>query len=77
MRRSTFTDVGGPVNPCAGSSDTVLAEAFERHLQSRRGIMGVAQAFDGIFEPQGRGALHMHSIIFMLVSSEMIARCSK
>ena len=77
LRRSTFTHVGGPVNPCADSSDTVLAEAFERHLLSRRGIMDVAQAFDGIFAPQWRGALHMHAIIFMLVSAEMIARCSK
>ena len=74
---STFTDVGGGDNNFADSCDTILSEAFEKHLQTRRGIMGVAQAVDGIFEPQGRGALHMHAIIFMLVSPEMIARCSK
>ena len=77
LRRSTFTDVGCPDIDCKDSCETVLAEAFEKHLQARRGIMGVAQAFDGIFEPQGRGALHMHSLIFMLVSAELIARCSR
>ena len=77
LRRSTFTDVGCPDNSSANSFDTVLAEEFERHIQSRRGILGVAQAFDGIFEPQGRGALHMHAVIFLMVSAELIARCTK
>ena len=77
LRRSTFTDILCTDNNCVSSSDTILAEGFERHLHARRGIMGVAQSIDGIFEPQGRGALHMHAVIFMLVSAELIARCSK
>ena len=77
LRRSTFTDILCTDNNRVDSSDTVLAEGFERHLHARRGIMGVAQSIDGIFEPQGRGALHMHAVIFMLVSAELIARCTK
>ena len=65
LRRATFTDVGnGSVN-----NDTLLAETFENHLRSRRGFLGVSQAFFGIFEPQGRAALHMHALAWMMVNS--------
>ena len=57
LRRSTFTDVGN----CFGNNETLLAESFEKHLKSRRGFLGVSQAFFGIFEPQGRQFLHHHS----------------
>ena len=73
LRRSTFTDVGN----CIGNNETLLAESFEKHLQSRRGVLGVSQAFFGIFEPQGRAALHMHALVWTLVNSGLIARCSK
>jgi len=73
LRRATFTDVGnGFVN-----NDTLLAESFEKHLRSRRGFLGVSQAFYGIFEPQGRAALHIHALVWTMVNSELIARCSK
>ena len=73
LRRATFTDVGnGSVN-----NDTLLAETFENHLRSRRGFLGVSQAFFGIFEPQGRAALHIHALVWTMVNSELIARCSK
>ena len=73
LRRATFTDVGnGSVN-----NDTLLAETFETHLRSRRGFLGVSQAFFGIFEPQGRAALHIHALVWTMVNSELIARCSK
>ena len=45
LRRSTFTDVGSGFK----DDDTLLAESFENHLRSRRGFLGVAQAFFGIF----------------------------
>ena len=73
LRRSTFTDVGNGFK----DNDTVLAERFENHLRSRRGFLGVSQAFFGIFEPQGRAALHMHSLVWTILNSELIARCSK
>ena len=41
------------------------------------GFLGVAQAFFGIFEPQGRAALHMHALVWTLINAELIARCSK
>ena len=73
LRRSSFTDVGNGFK----DNDTLLAESFENHLRSRRGFLGVAQAFFGIFEPQGRAALHMHALVWTLINAELIARCSK
>ena len=77
LRKSTFTDIGNVNTSSCGGDDTLLADTFEKHLQSRRGFMGVAQAFYGIFEPQGRAALHLHGLLWTLISSELIARCSK
>ena len=73
LRSSTFTDVGNGFK----DNDTLLAERFENHLRSRRGFLGVSQAFFGIFEPQGRAALHMHSLVWTILNSELIARCSE
>ena len=73
LRKATFTDVGnGSVN-----NDTLLAETFENHLRSRHGFLGVSQAFFGIFEPQGRAALHIHALVWTIINTELIARCSK
>ena len=47
LRKATFTDVGN----VSANNDTLLAETFENHLRSRRGFLGVSQAFFGIFEP--------------------------
>ena len=44
------------------SYDSVSAK-FEAHLRSRSKCLGVATAFYGIYEAQGRGALHMHALI--------------
>ena len=63
LRRSTFTDIGNSSTSSLEDSDTFLADAFENHLHSRRGFLGVTQALYGIFEPQGRGALHMHALV--------------
>ena len=63
LRRSTFTDVGVDESGSFEASDTLLADAFEKHLESRRGFLGVTQALYGIFEPQGRGALHLHALV--------------
>ena len=43
--------------------DFVLASAFEKHLASRTGFLGVTQGFYGIYEAQARGALHMHALV--------------
>ena len=77
LRRSTFTDIRNIDTFCHGNKDTLLADDFEKHLQSRRGFLGVSQAFYGIFEPQGRAALHIHALVWTLVNAELIARCSK
>ena len=77
LRKSTFTDIGKVNTLCCGGNDTLLADTFEIHLRSRRGFMGVAQAFYGIFEPQGRAALHLHGLLWTLLNSELIARCSR
>ena len=76
LRRSTFTDVGNGKSPSYGTDDTILADSFEKHLRSRRGFLGVSQAIYGVFEPQGRGALHMHAPVWTLVNAELIARCT-
>ena len=33
LRKSTFTDIGNVNISCCGSNDTLLAVAFEKHLQ--------------------------------------------
>ena len=76
MRRSTFTDVGNGKISFGGTDNTILADSFEKHLRSRKGFLGVSQAIYGVFEPQGRGALHMHAPVWTLVNAELIARCT-
>ena len=77
IRRSTFTHCCETVDndSIPGGNDAVLAEAFEKHLQSRRGFLGVTQAFYSIFEPQGRGALHLHAPVWNILRAELTARC--
>ena len=77
LRRSTFTDIGNGKTPSNRTDDTFLADSFERHLRSRRGFLGVTQALYAIFEPQGRGALHTHALVWTLLNAELISRCSK
>ena len=79
IRRSTFTHCSktGKNDSCPDDNDTVLAEAFERHLQSRQGFLGVTQAFYSIFEPQGRGALHLHAPVWTILRAELMARCNQ
>ena len=45
------------------NDDFVLAAAFEEHLASRTGFLGITQGFYGIFESQARGALHRHAVV--------------
>ena len=77
LRRSTFTDIRMGDASGFRNNDTLLADDFERHLRSRRGFLGVSQAFYGIFEPQGRAALHIHALVWVMINSELISRCSK
>ena len=77
LRRSTFTDIRLGDGSDFRKSDTLLADEFERHLRSRRGFLGVSQAFYGIFEPQGRAALHIHALVWAMINSELMSRCSK
>ena len=79
IRRSTFTHCNGNSNVKRFSEDddTILALAFERYIESRKGFLGVTQAFFSIFEPQGRGALHLHALIWNILSAELTARCNK
>ena len=42
---------------------TSISARFEAHLRSRSRCFGVPTAFYGIYEAQGRGALHMHALI--------------
>ena len=77
LRRATFTDIRLGEGSGFRKNDTLLADDFERHLRSRRGFLGVSQAFYGIFEPQGRAALHIHALVWVMINSELISRCSK
>ena len=54
-----------------------LVELFKRHLRKRMGCFGVPVAFYGIFEPQNRGALHIHALLWTLINAELLSRCSK
>ena len=79
IRTSTYTHChqSADAQNQSYSSDFVLAEAFERHLRSRKGFLGVAQAVKAIYEPQGRGALHMHGILWTILSSEVLSICNR
>ena len=43
--------------------DVSLSARFEKQLNRRTGCLGIPTAFYGVYEAQGRGALHMHSLI--------------
>ena len=58
-------------------SDFILAEAFEKHLRSRKGFLGVGQAVEAIYEPQGRGALHMHGMVWTMLNAEVLSVCNR
>ena len=58
-------------------SDFILAEAFEKHLISRKGFLGVGQAVEEIYEPQGRGALHSHGMVFTILIAEVLGVCNR
>ena len=57
--------------------DYSLSSRFEAHLKRRSGCLGVPTAFYGIYEAQGRGALHMHALIWTLLNTELLNRCTK
>ena len=50
--------------------------AFEKHLNSRMGCIGAPTAFYGIHEAQGRGALHMHALLWTVLNSELLEKCT-
>ena len=79
LKRSTFTHCSKTIddNDISDGHETVLSEAFERHLQCRKGFLGVTQAYYAIFEPQGRGALHSHAPVWNILRAELMARCNK
>ena len=54
-----------------------IVEVFKRHLRSKMGCFGVPVAFYGIYEPQNRGALHVHALLWTLINAELLSRCSK
>ena len=59
------------------SGEETISDSFKRHLRGKMGCLGVPVGFYGIFEPQNRGALHVHALLWTLVNSELISRCSK
>ena len=54
-----------------------ISARFEAHLRSRSRCLGVPTAFYGIYEAQGRGALHMHALIWTLLNTELLNTCTK
>ena len=53
-----------------------FSAAFEKHLNSRMGCIGAPTAFYGIHEAQGRGALHMHALVWTLLNNELLEKCT-
>ena len=53
-----------------------FSAAFEKHLNSRMGCIGAPTAFYGIHEAQGRGALHMHALIWSVLNNELLEKCT-
>ena len=53
-----------------------IPAAFEKHLNSRMGCIGAPTAFYGIHEAQGRGALHMHALVWTLLNTELLETCT-
>ena len=60
------TDPVDCLNNTAENNDASLSEQFQRHLNSRVGCLGTPTAFYGVHEAQGRGALHMHALLWSL-----------
>ena len=58
-----------------GEEDTI-EDVFKRHLRSKMGCLGVPTGYFGIYEPQNRGALHLHAPLWTLLNAELIARCT-
>ena len=54
-----------------------ISARFHAHLKSRSRCLGVPTAFYGIYEAQGRGALHMHALIWSLLNAELLNTCTK
>ena len=59
------------------NDDISLSELFERQLSNRMGCLGTPTAFYGVHEAQGRGALHMHALVWTLLNSEVMERCTQ
>ena len=59
------------------SEEETISDSFKRHLRGEMGCLGVSNGFYGIFEPQNRGALHVHALLWTLINSELISRCSE
>ena len=61
----------------AEEDDLSLSELFQRQLNSGMGCLGTPTAFYGVHEAQGRGALHMHALVWTLLNTEVMERCTK
>ena len=59
------------------NDDISLSELFERQLSDRMGCLGTPNAFYEVHEAQGRGALHMHALVWTLLNSEVMERCTQ
>ena len=64
-------------NAADKNDDVSLSELFKRQLNSRMGCLGVPTALYGVHEAQGRGALHLHALVWTLLNSEVMERCTK
>ena len=81
----TFAPIGLVSSPSGQGTDSIkpneddvsLSSMFERHLNSRMGCLGTLAAFYGVHEAQGRGALHMHALVWTLLNSELMERCTE
>ena len=71
------TDPVDCLNNAAEDNEASLSEQFQRHLNSRMGCLGTPTAFYGVHEAQGRGALHMHALVWSLLNSEVMERCTQ
>ena len=78
----TFAPIGSVSSPSRHGTDSIklneddvsVSSMFERQLNSRMGCLGTPAAFYGVHEAQGRGALHMHALVWTLLNTELMAR---
>ena len=56
--------------------EDTIEDVFKRHLRGRMGCLGVPTGFFGIYEPQNRGALHLHALLWTLLNAKLITRCT-